>query len=49
MNSSIKKPPANRESFFEFRASHDCPSFRIIVALLFDIGKRRTFETASPG
>src|SRR5262249_25155869 len=38
----------DREPFFEFRAGHDGPAFRIIIALLFNIGKCRTFEPASP-
>src|SRR5271166_3920972 len=35
------------EPFFQFRAGHGGAAFRIIIALLFDIGKRRTFEPAS--
>jgi hypothetical protein len=38
----------DREPFFEFCAGHDGATFRIIVALLFDIGKGRSFEAASP-
>ena len=38
----------DREPFFEVRAGHDGPAFRIIIALLYNIGKCRTFEPASP-
>src|SRR5208283_2685546 len=39
----------DREPFFQFCAGRDGTAFRIVIALLFDIGKCCTFEPTSPG